>query len=438
MARGNNAPSTYRSWMLGTTTALLGLAVYLEVDRRRRRRRQLAQPQTPSPDIEDLGTVGCRRPLLSPSPMKLEPLGEPAPLYVSPVKQIHLELTSKCNASCPQCARNVNGGRVNPRLPLTELSVDKIKMILEPLLPTLDRVMLCGNYGDPTAARDCLHVLRYLRRAKPSLIVALHTNGGARSPVWWEEVGRLLQSPSFCRFAIDGLEDTNHLYRQHVAWDRLIDNVTAFISAGGRAEQDFLVFRHNEHQIDEARALAKRLGITKFIVKRTRRFVDKETGSLRPFTRVEDRQGNVVGQLQPPINSEWRNEADMYELRAVLDRHGSIDRYYDTACIECRSRRNAEVYISAEALIFPCCFLAGELYNSRSGQQLSEVLGVHGESLEGLRVTPSQSVEEVLNSPLYTHIVAASWTKASVHEGKLRTCSANCGTEYLGFEKQWR
>ena len=77
---------------------------------------------------------------------------------------IHLELTHRCNAACPTCARNVYGGAVNPDMPLSELSVDDVKSILQPeLIGRLKRIYACGNYGDPIVARDCIDVFRYLR-----------------------------------------------------------------------------------------------------------------------------------------------------------------------------------------------------------------------------------------------------------------------------------
>ena len=52
-------------------------------------------------------------------------------MYVySRIRQVHLEITSRCNASCPMCPRNVNGGALNPNLPLTELSLSDVKTIL--------------------------------------------------------------------------------------------------------------------------------------------------------------------------------------------------------------------------------------------------------------------------------------------------------------------
>ena len=39
------------------------------------------------------------------------------------------------------------------------------------------------------------------------------TNGGARSKQWWTDLGKLTKGKMRVTFGIDGLEDTNHLYR---------------------------------------------------------------------------------------------------------------------------------------------------------------------------------------------------------------------------------
>jgi hypothetical protein len=44
------------------------------------------------------------------------------------------------------------------------------------------------------------------------------------------------------------LEDTNHLYRENVEWKKIMENARAFISAGGTAHWDMLIFDHNKHQ----------------------------------------------------------------------------------------------------------------------------------------------------------------------------------------------
>ena len=67
-------------------------------------------------------------------------------------------------------------------------------------------------------------------------------------------------------FSVDGLEDTNHIYRRGVKWEKLITNMRAYSATGAYAVWEWLVFEHNQHQVEEARALAKELNF-QFIVK---------------------------------------------------------------------------------------------------------------------------------------------------------------------------
>ena len=41
---------------------------------------------------------------------------------------------------------------------------------------------------------------------------------------------------------------------------------------GGIAQWDYIVFKHNEHQVEEARKLSKELGFFEFQIKKTSRF----------------------------------------------------------------------------------------------------------------------------------------------------------------------
>ena len=58
-------------------------------------------------------------------------------------------------------------------------------------------------------------------------------------------------------WGIDGLEDTNHLYRVNVEWNRLRENWRAYISAGGRAKWQFIVFNWNQHQLNEVKSYSE-------------------------------------------------------------------------------------------------------------------------------------------------------------------------------------
>ena len=36
------------------------------------------------------------------------------------IRQVHLEITQKCQAACSMCDRNMNGGALNPHLHLDQ------------------------------------------------------------------------------------------------------------------------------------------------------------------------------------------------------------------------------------------------------------------------------------------------------------------------------
>ena len=83
------------------------------------------------------------------------------------VRAIHLEITEKCQAACPMCDRNIHGGKDNPNLGMHELSLLDIQTMMPPdFVKQLERIYMCGNFGDPIVAKDTLEVFQYFRSQK--------------------------------------------------------------------------------------------------------------------------------------------------------------------------------------------------------------------------------------------------------------------------------
>ena len=60
------------------------------------------------------------------------------------IRRVSVEITSRCNAACPQCPRTGN-----PILPGAELKMHDIERIFpKEFCSQLDLVYMCGNYGD--------------------------------------------------------------------------------------------------------------------------------------------------------------------------------------------------------------------------------------------------------------------------------------------------
>lgn len=330
------------------------------------------------------------------------------------------------------------GGKDNPQLPLTDLSLNDIKTIFSSgFLSHLDKIFMCGNYGDPVAAPDTLEAFSYFRETNPNTRLGLNTNASARPTSWWSDLGSLISKDGdYCKFSIDGLADTNHIYRRNTNFDKIIANASAFIQAGGKAHWDFIVFKHNEHQVEEARDLARKLGFINFQVKKTGRFFSNASMSGKDTQVVHDREGNVVYEIEKPTDPAFQNTALARE-NELKDRYGSLEAYLDHTPILCKTAAEKSIYVSAEGLVFPCCWTANQLYvwylGERSSPMWKLVDEAGGKDAIDARLHP---IESIIDGRFF-RFIEESWNKPSCKDGKLKVCAKTCGSEFDPFKAQF-
>jgi hypothetical protein len=187
----------------------------------------------------------------------------------------------------------------------------------------LDKMFMCGDYGDPAAGRHTLDIYRYFRRINPEIVLGMNTNGAIQNAAWWQTLGEIFhRQRDYVVFSIDGLQDTNSVYRVNSNWSKLMANVHAYIAAGGSAHWDMLVYQHNQHQVEQCEQLARDLGFRWFRAKVTRRA--------------------MVSDLVLPQG--WR-----------IPRRGTN--------IRCHALAEHSIYIDARARVSPCCWLGGRQSN---------------------------------------------------------------------------
>jgi MoaA/NifB/PqqE/SkfB family radical SAM enzyme len=349
--------------------------------------------------------------------------------------EYQIEITSLCNAACPQCPRNNFGEGINPYMPLTSISREVLDQTFPAeLVQRLRQVFFCGSYGDPIAHTDFLDILKDFRRKSPTVWLYIHTNGGIRNPEWWAELARVLNGYGKIDFGIDGLSDTNHIYRKNVNWDKLMSNVQSFICAGGKAQWNYIVFAHNEHQVDEARQLSNDLGFENFLSRNTGRFFH--------HGRVEelDSWPNKDYPIYPPKKVDFRNKS-MLNLTNLKKEYSNIKEYFDSTEIKCDALLGNKVIISAEGLVLPCNFFTHNLYDARfrdasivpganslsfvnGKNQIESIVEYYGK--ENLNIN-HKSLEEIFSNDFWQHVVD-SWTK-KLGEGRIFECAMTCGTK---------
>lgn len=368
---------------------------------------------------------------------------------ITTIEELHIELTNKCNAACPMCDRNYCGGSTRPELNLTEWERDDIARVFSPALSSLRNVLFCGTHGDPMIAKWSLEAVEFVK-SKTRATVEFYSNASGRTSDWWSELGRLLSSRVGGRdrhyrqndlgiFSIDGLGDTNAIYRRHTNFEKIMENATAFIRAGGIARWDFIVFEHNQHQVEEARAQAQKMGFKEFRLRKTARFNYSPLGPEE--WPVYSSRGSLEYSIRPPTLAEYRNdEVDKFEQLKHI--YGSADGYFEAAKISCLyQQRFKRIYVNSEAKVFPCCYLANDtvasspeaaksatakrIPNIRQDTQ-QKVYQKTGLEFNSLR---RHSWDEILHHPWLQSELESSWT-ATLSTGKLKRCARTCGDAY--------
>ncbi len=109
------------------------------------------------------------------------------------IKALQVEITTRCQASCPMCMRNVYGGMKNPHLIIDNWTLDEFKRIVnEEVLEKLIYILLCGQYGDPLINPDLQEICKYIVSVNPNIFLVIHTNGSLRNEEWWRELARIM------------------------------------------------------------------------------------------------------------------------------------------------------------------------------------------------------------------------------------------------------
>ena len=349
------------------------------------------------------------------------------------IKAIHLEVTQNCQANCPMCDRNMNGKGINPHINLDELSLEDCKKIFTPsFIAQLDTMYMCGNLGDPIVAKDTLEIFKYFRLHNEKMWLSMNTNAGAKNEEWWRDLATCLGRMGAVIFSVDGLSDTNHIYRQGVVWSNVERNMKAFIAAGGRARWDFLIFEHNQHQVEEAEALAAEWGCEKFMKKTTGRFITQDSKKKESHQAV-DKKGNSTTELKKP-DQKYQNNA-LSKLDVIKNKYGSMDAYYDAAPVVCKVKKENSLFITAEGLALPCCWTAGRMYKWWHKDPKVEQIWDFIPDISALQAR--NGLEAVFATGIFERI-QNSWAKPSCGNGKLKVCAMKCGAEFDPFAEQFK
>lgn len=308
-------------------------------------------------------------------------------------------------------------------LPLAHLDLDVFyKMFSPAFCSQLRLVYFCGNYGDPNMHPNLLRMVDHLK-AHGVKAVSIFTNGNALSKHSWAKLAQAMS----CKndqiiFAIDGLEDTHHLYRYGANWKRIISNAQTFISAGGRARWDLLLFEHNIHQVREICFLAKELGFQAIKIKKTKRFQSARNFFSKELNELE------TSALSLPKEQKAK---DQKEFLDIIEKYGSHKDYFQQTPISCRAKNSGSIFLDFSGKVWPCCWIGSDVYADQwtdfKKEIHAKVLGKFGSSFNSLK---NFSLEAVLQNNWFAEQLSNSWNTSEAFGSRLSVCGKVCGKDF--------
>lgn len=174
------------------------------------------------------------------------------------------EVTNVCNLKCPFCltGKGISGGRE-----VKHMSFEEARDIIDQVGDYI-YLMQLYTWGEPLLNKDIYDIIDYAK--SKNIYVMISTNATVMSP---RNNQRLIDSGlDYVMAAIDGnSQQTYEQYRVGGDIQRVMDNLRDLIEKKKAAnatlpfiEWQFIVFRHNEHEVEAAEKLAYDMGINKF------------------------------------------------------------------------------------------------------------------------------------------------------------------------------
>lgn len=329
---------------------------------------------------------------------------------ISDIRLVDLALTSVCNARCMDCARWwQRGGRIyhnpmdthaNHHWPWQALC-DHLSVLTH-----VDQVVICGNAGDPMSHPNIADVCEWMCDHWPGVGIEIDTNGSLGTTRTWRRLGRL--GNLRIRFAVDGLEDTNHIYRRRVPWHRVMHNINLWHGLGGQGVLKTIDFPWNQHQRGQIARWAHRLGWSWRLDPRWNPDWD-EMIQLTPKDTPQPWKG--------PIHKDrdWKPS-----VRRQIAQWVSQGR---PMAAECKSHGDW-LYINHNHKVWPCCYWANSEYVEWHVQKkhLEHVLKVADPKWNSL---DHRSLVEIIRHPIFQGIERL-W-RGSTLDNTSSLCMANCG-----------
>lgn len=252
-----------------------------------------------------------------------------------------IETGNICNLKCPLCPTGREDANMNKGFMKFEL----FKQIIDQLKDNLLSINLY-SWGEPLLNPDLIAMIKYAKEINKNIKIVTSTNLNIRDDKLLQdliksEIGEIIVS-------CDGATpETYAKYRVGGDFNLVMQNIKLLLSFKKEINSktdivwNFLVFKHNEHEIEKAKKLARSIGVPLRIAK------------MRTYMREE-----ILKPHKDSIKKYKDWIPDKAEYSAYDKETGSTKKVIKT----CRKPWQ-EISINWDGKVFPCCAVYGDEYS---------------------------------------------------------------------------
>ena len=223
--------------------------------------------------------------------------------------RIALDLSTYCNAACPQCHRtDPNGLGKMPWLPLIKWSLEDFTRKFPPgSIDFVSQFEICGTWGDPIMSKDVGKICKYIIDNSDAQI-HLNTNGGMRTETWWEDLGNYCKERLTVYFDVD-LNIT-------------LNNMEALSITRAHTKAFIILFKHNQDYVYDIRKMCRMYGAQEvYIIKSDRFLINDRFEFINEFGEKEVLE-EITKDLNHIIQNPWIDNAS----KNMMATHNKTDK----------------------------------------------------------------------------------------------------------------
>lgn len=338
-----------------------------------------------------------------------------------------IDITTHCNAKCPQCARTdfMSGGLKKVKsLPLVHWTLKDIQNAYpSDQIDFVKKITMSGNWGDAMMNPYVYDITNYLLTALPDKSsVSIITNGSIRNEEFWWKFGYLAIKHStktldVC-FDVDGINQEMHSrYRKNTDLTKILNNMLAFSDNGkSKVRCQTVIFKHNQKYLKQIQDLTEKFGSQSIKFIRSDRFYLDENNEYKPFKYLnEDGKEEIL---------EWATD----QFDASVPEHDLKKQ------VTCTWAKKNQIKINYDGQVWPCCYFASKehhyydnprkqnFYNTNIAKKYNKI-----RLQNNIKYTP---LKQILNNKWFN-----GQLQESILQNPIDPCRRYCSTQIKEADK---